>query len=226
VIKDNSVVATYNVGATPREVAYDPVFDRVYVSNYDGASISVFSAEPPEADFVGAPRSGTAPLGVQFTGTLTGVVTVYRWNFGDGGASTSTLNPSHIYNSAGSFGVALIITGPGGTLQQMKANYITVNPPTGAPTATFLATPLSGKGPLVVTFTATTSGTVDTMLWSFDDGTTSTISPTVVHTYSYRAGGFAPNLVVSNTFGAYTYATLAGYILVEPYKVFLPLIRR
>jgi PKD repeat protein len=87
------------------------------------------STEPaPQADFTASPRSGVAPLTVQFTSVVTGAVTSYAWDFGDGGAGSEP-NPTHTYQSAGSFGVTLVVTGPGGTAQVVKPGYITVSPP-------------------------------------------------------------------------------------------------
>jgi PKD repeat protein len=89
---------------------------------------------PPQADFTASPRSGVAPLEVRFTSTVTGAVTTYAWDFGDGGTGSEP-NPTHTYQSAGSFGVTLVVTGPGGTAQVVKPGYITVSPPPSAPPA-------------------------------------------------------------------------------------------
>jgi PKD repeat protein len=51
---------------------------------------------------------------VNFTSASTGSITAYSWTFGDGGTSTAQ-NPSHVYASAGTYTVALTVTGPGGS---------------------------------------------------------------------------------------------------------------
>ena len=57
------------------------------------------------------PSSGTAPLTVDFTSYVTGGYGAYSysWSFGDGQSSIAS-NPSHIYASAGSYTVTLIVT--------------------------------------------------------------------------------------------------------------------
>lgn len=73
---------------------------------------------------------------VNFTDAST-CVTSWNWNFGDNGTSTSQ-NPSHTYspilgnNLAVSYTVSLTATGPGGSNEITKVNYITAqcsNPP-------------------------------------------------------------------------------------------------
>lgn len=179
----------------------------------------------PEVDFVGAPRSGDAPLTVQFTSTVTNTVTDYAWAFGDGGIATIA-NPTHAYTSVGSFGVTLVVTGPGGTALAVKSGYITVNLPLSVPTATFSADIRSGDVPLTVTFTAVTEGVVEGWLWDFGDGETATSGPVVSHTYQ-TPGVFDISLTVSNTSGSYT-VNKPAYITVssDGHRIFLPLILR
>ena len=179
----------------------------------------------PEVDFTGTPSSGDAPLDVHFTSIVTGEVTSYAWAFGDGGVA-STANPTHTYTNAGSFGVSLVVTGPGGTAQAVKPAYITVNPPPGTPTATFSANVVSGTVPFAVTFTAVTSGTVEGWHWDFGDSTVAITGPVVQHTYQ-TPGVFDVSLTVSNTYGNYT-VNKPGYITVSSggHRVYLPLILR
>ncbi|MBN1873916.1 MAG: PKD domain-containing protein [Anaerolineae bacterium] len=181
---------------------------------------------PPRSDFAGVPRSGDAPLTVQFTSTVTGTVTDYRWNFGDGGVA-DTPYPTHTYFSAGSFDVALAVTGTGGTDTTSKPDYITVNAPAGAPTATFSANVVSGTRPLPVTFTAITSGTIEYWLWNFGDGGTTFTGPVVNHTY-ITSGIFDVRLTVSNTHGSFM-VSKPGYITVNKKDesfIYLPLVLR
>jgi PKD repeat protein len=69
---------------------------------------------------------------VSFTDSSTGSITSYAWTFGDGGTS-SAVNPSHTYTSAGTYTVSLTVTGPGGSNTLTRTNYITANPPAGGP---------------------------------------------------------------------------------------------
>jgi len=195
------------------------------ISEPDYITVTEPPIPAPEVDFTGSPRNGDAPLGIQFTSIVTGEVTSYAWTFGDGGVA-STPNPTHTYASAGSFGVTLVVTGPGGTAQAVKPAYITVNPPPGAPTATFSANVVSGTVPLAVTFTAVTSGTVESWHWTFGDSTVAFAGPVVQHTYQ-MPGVFDVSLTVSNTHGSYT-VNKPRYITVSSggHRVYLPLVLR
>ena len=95
-----------------------------------------FSVEqqPPQAEFVGTPLSGTAPLTVQFTNqSLFGQNAAWSWDFGDGTGSALE-NPSHSYDTAGVYEVSLEVTDSAGTDTETKAEYIQVDPPLTAPT--------------------------------------------------------------------------------------------
>lgn len=80
-----------------------------------------------------------------------------------------------------------------------------------APHADFTATPVSGRTPLTVQFTDTTSGVVDTWAWNFGDGATST-GQHPSHTYT-TAGTYTVTLTVENAAGDDTIAR-SGYITV------------
>ena len=152
----------------------------------------------PVADFTGTPTSGTAPLSVSFADATTGDVDTWQWDFGDG--TTSTLqNPSHEYTSAGLYTVSLTATGATGGDTATKTGYIDVSPPPVAPVAEFTGTPTSGAAPLSVAFTDATTGDVDTWLWDFGDGATSTLqNPT--HEYA-SVGTYTVNLTATGPAG-------------------------
>lgn len=169
------------------------------------------AAAAPAVDFVGMPHSGEAPLTVQFTSTVTGTVTTYAWDFGDGGMA-ATPHTTHTYQSVGNFGVTLVVTGPGGTAQAVKPGYITVTQPVTAPAVDFVGMPRSGETPLMVQFTGTVTGTATVYAWDFGDGgTAATLTPT--HTYQ-SVGNFGVTLVVIGPGGA-AQAVKPGYISVN-----------
>jgi PKD repeat protein/fibronectin type 3 domain-containing protein len=87
------------------------------------------------ANFVGRPRSGQVPLEVQYRENSVGDITSYAWSFGDGGTSIEQ-HPTHIYTTAGTYTVALTVSGPEGSDTETKANYIEVLPDTTAPEIT------------------------------------------------------------------------------------------
>lgn len=82
---------------------------------------------------VGGPYSGTTGQTVQFNGSASsdpdGMVVAYDWNFGDGTSGTGA-TPTHVYSSAGSYVVTLIVTDDAGaTNSQSATTTITVSPP-------------------------------------------------------------------------------------------------
>lgn len=170
---------------------------------------STAAAQAPTAQFAGAPANGVAPHTVFFTDLSTGTVTSHSWSFGDG--NTSTLeDPTHVYAAAGSFTVTLTVTGPGGSDDETKVGYITVNAP--PPVADFTGTPLTGSAPLTVSFTNASTGSITTRLWDFGDGTTSAANnPSKTYTVP---GTYAVSLTVNGPGGSDT-ETKAGYVVVS-----------
>lgn len=142
--------------------------------------IHVNDPVPPVASFSAAPLSGTRPLTVAFTDLSTGTVTSWDWTFGDGQTSMMP-NPTHSYAMAGVYTVTLTASGPVGVDTLTRTHYITVTEQ--PPTADFTAQPVSGVLPLTVTFTNLSTGLIDSQLWSFGDGFTSSLT-NPVHTYT------------------------------------------
>jgi len=98
------------------------------------------------ADFYADPFVGITPLQVNFTDKSSGKITSYLWDFGDSSSSTEQ-NPTHTYNAIGTYDVTLYVTGPDGTFDTAKTDYITVNPP--PPTITSFAPNIGGTGTTV-----------------------------------------------------------------------------
>ena len=81
------------------------------------------------AGFKGTPRSGEAPLLVQFTDLSMGNITSWEWNFGDG-ATSSLQNPEHMYAHPGQYNVSLTVANSLTSATEVKEHYINV---TGLP---------------------------------------------------------------------------------------------
>jgi len=176
-------------------------------------------AQPPTADFSANPLSGNKPLTVNFMDRSTGNITSWSWNFGDGNTSTEQ-NPSHTYNNAGDYPVALTVSGPGGANTKTQANYIHVSEPVQPPTANFSANPLSGDKPLTVNFSDQSGGNITSWSWNFGDGATST-QQNPSHIYN-AMGDYTVALSVSGPGGSNT-KTVPNYIHVsEPLGLSVP----
>ena len=185
-------------------------------SNTETKSSYITVSTAPTAAFTGAPRSGPKPLTVQFTDQSTpgsSAITGWAWSFGDGGTSTSQ-NPSHTYDVAGSYSVSLTVTTADGSDVEEKAGYILASDPL-LPTAAFSGSPRTGIRPLQVQFTdQSTSGSfpITSWSWSFGDGGTSTAeNPT--HTYA-DAGSYDVTLTVTTSAGSDS-DTKAAYVVVS-----------
>jgi PKD repeat protein len=163
-------------------------------------AVSAIVSTPPVANFVSAPTQGTAPLSVTFTDASTSAVpiTVWAWDFGDGTVS-AVQNPVHQYSSPGLYTVILTVTnGYGSSNTKSISTAVSVSAP---PVAAFTVTPTSGKAPLAVTFTDTSSFAIPIAgwVWDFGDGSQSTLrSP--VHTYA-SAGSYTVKLTVTDGYG-------------------------
>jgi PKD repeat protein len=162
----------------------------------------------PTANFTATPTSGDAPLIVQFTDESLGTVDSCSWNFGDGRTSAEQ-NPSHTYAAAGTYTVSLIVTGPGGSDDETKIDYISVSTP---PVANFTGSPLIGPAPLIVSFTDLSTGDVTAWSWDFGDtGGSSLQHPS--HEYS-NAGIYTVTLTVTGS-GSTDVAVREDYVVVE-----------
>ena len=88
--------------------------------------INVSSSEKIEADFIGSPESGPAPLTVHFTDKSTGYVASWLWNFGDGSTDTAR-DPVHTFIKQGVYPVTLTISSANGNSDsEVKNDYISV----------------------------------------------------------------------------------------------------
>ena len=107
------------------------------VSNGSGGSIQtrtnyIAGYLPIIADFTGTPRSGAAPLPVTFTDTSTNTPTSWKWEYRNAITgwtvfNTTSPNPSFTFPT-GIYSINLTASNAGGSDNETKNNYITVNP--------------------------------------------------------------------------------------------------
>jgi PKD repeat protein len=172
--------------------------------------------DPLIPDFTGTPRSGVAPLTVQFTDASTGPVATWEWTFGDGNTS-SKQNPQYIYNEPGTYAVTLIVSNASGEQATTTHNdYITVEPriiPVKL-NPDFNGTPRSGISPLTVQFNDTSTGPHDSWEWDFGDGNTST-EQKPLYTYNHQ-GSYNIKLIIRNASEDQATLVQDNYITVDP----------
>lgn len=79
----------------------------------------------PKAMFTASGTSVCAYSSLDFTSTSTNYPTSYSWNFGDGSPVSTTQNPSHTFNTPGTYNVTLTVTNQWGSTTS-NATSITV----------------------------------------------------------------------------------------------------
>ncbi|MBS1935778.1 MAG: PKD domain-containing protein, partial [Bacteroidetes bacterium] len=159
------------------------------------------------------PAYGCVPYGYTPTFTdsaVSGTITSYLWDFGDGSTSNVANPPAHTYSSSGKYAVKLTIT----TSTGCSASTVdTVKVGTMKPTPAFTATPTTVCASTPVQFTDQSTGTPDQWLWDFGDGTLSG-SQNPSHIY-VKAGTFTVKLIVYNN-GCSDSLIKNAYITVNP----------
>lgn len=105
-------------------------------------TVTVADNSPPDASFSYSPSNPRAGTAVVFDGTASsdneGVITKYRWDFGDGTEGSGAV-VQHIYRQSGSFTAALEVTDESGA-QDVTAQVVTVSRG-GVPVADFRIDP-------------------------------------------------------------------------------------
>lgn len=152
---------------------------------------------PPNASFTANNRTGcNAPHTVNFTNNSSGTAPFsYNWDFGDGNTSTQE-NPSHTYNSNGTYTVKLILSDQSGCVDSMVLNnYISINSPT---TQIGVNTNFGCTNPATFfQFTNQSSGPQGYVLWNFGDNS---IAQTQNPTHVYNTPGiYTVTLITGNS---------------------------
>lgn len=140
--------------------------------------------------YFGWTASASNPSQINFTNYSTPLVAgdSITWNFGDGSALSNDINPTHIYAAPGNYNVCLRVkkNSSSATTAPCIREYckiVNVLPPACNIRASFTAT-AGNTQTNTITFTNTSTPTgVDSVKWSFGDGTYST-DPNPVHTYT------------------------------------------
>jgi gliding motility-associated-like protein len=150
----------------------------------DSAAVSITVNPVPTADLSADVTSGCAPLCVQFADLTTisspGVITSWSWDYGDG--TSTSANPTHCYNTAGSYDVLLTVVSADGCSSTIAyPSYINVF---AVPVASFTADPQPATmvDP-VITFTDASSN-ASAWSWNFGDGTGTSTQQDPEYTYS------------------------------------------
>jgi hypothetical protein len=167
-----------------------------------------------------------------------GDITLYRYAIGTAPAGTDVVNWTNTPLTATTrvsltlvpgqtYYVSVQARNSGGLWSEPGVSNGVVAGAGSCPDATFGAAPLSGTVPLLVQFTDTSTGTVDTWQWAFGDAVTSTVqNPS--HIYP-AVGVYTVSLLVSGPGGS-DLLVRPSYITVTPpaggYRIYLPLLSK
>lgn len=154
------------------------------VANVPPTASFTYNAEYLEVEFIDGSTDGD------------GTIVSYLWDFGDTNMSNRS-NPTHTYNTNGTYTVSLMVTDDDGVQSTAFEETITVaaNVP---PTASFTEVVDHGE----VTFTSNAmdgDGVVTSYAWDFGDGNNS-VFPNPTHTYG-ASGTYTVQLVVTDDQG-------------------------
>ncbi len=126
----------------------------------------------PVAVLDATPKTGYAPLEVQFSGSQStddkGIST-YEWNFNDG-TTSSLSNPNHTFNEVGTYNVSLKVYDEEGKSSTADVLITVQERPNEAPVAVAKANRLEGDAPLEVNFRGSDSTDdkgIATYYWDF-----------------------------------------------------------
>jgi len=167
--------------------------------------IPVSGNVPPDSNFswsVNPNVNGT----IDFTSNVSdpdGEIVSYEWNFGDGTSSTSQ-NPSHTYDTSGTYTVTLIVTDDNG---ETSTREINVEVPNIRPQAGFSTSSANITTASSVTFDGGSpysydkDGNIVNWSWDFGDGDTA-YGSTVSHQYN-TPGNYTVTLNVTDNSGGW-----------------------
>ena len=171
-----------------------------YVCNFNWLELTA----PPIVVSAGSGFSSNAGATATFAGAVSGGIApyTYGWTFGDGGTSSGSVTPSHVYANPGNYTATLTVTDALGDIGTSSV-LVSVNdvPPTVSLTA-----PAAGEAGYSESFTASATDISPadqafgfTYSWSFGDGGTATgASPS--HIFG-AAGTYTVTVTATDEYG-------------------------
>ena len=219
VFDDDNVTHTYAVAGTynPQLLLTDTLGCTFLVTTPDSIWVDTLPIVDFTVDTTVLCGSGT----VNFTDLSTSPQPIisWAWDFGDGGTSTLQ-NPAYTYTTPGTYAVKLVVTHEYGCADSLiRPAYIIVDPP---PVAGFATSDTISCPPVNIAFTDTSTSTfsIVTWEWDFDDGSTSGL-PSPNHIYN-TTGLYMVELIVTDLLGCKDTANQNIQILPKPVADFTP----
>lgn len=153
---------------------------------------------------------------VQFTSNISGVTTGVSWTFGPPGATASTANPRHVYNTPGLWSVTLSVNGTNGCVVDTTiTDMILVRP---RPTVDFTSSPtVSCQAPFQVSFNEQAGTNIASYLWYFERPSLAFFTNQANPTYTYNSpGNYGVSLTVTDIYGCTNSIIKNNYIQIAP----------
>ena len=168
------------------------------------------------AEFTGTPTTISVGGTVAFRDASTGNPTSWSWSFPGGTPSTSTSqNPSVVYNTAGTYNVSLTISDGTNNDTETKNAYITVNG-NGGMSAAFIASSYNITMGDCISFTDMSSGAITSWSWSFQGAETESSTQQNPTNICYNTPGtYDVTLYVRDSDNNYDFVVCEGCIVVE-----------
>lgn len=160
-------------------------------------SLNVKLIPSPTANYFNTSVCETFPTMFTDSSTSVGSVVNWNWNFGDATPSTSLQNPSHLYNTNGTFNVQLIVTSNNGCLDTLT-KIVTVH---DKPNAGYDANGnCIGDGTQFTDTSSVLASTITSWSWNFGDASILNTTQNPLHVYP-SSGTYNPILIVQSAQG-------------------------
>jgi PKD repeat protein len=178
-------------------------------SNENGTNVAIryINVSAPQSgvlkvnDFTADVTSGSSPLKVNFTSSVSGTPTIWTWNIGRAVVNTIVGTLPVTIMDVGVDDVTLTVKDKSGnTAFLTKKAYITVLASSKKPKANFRATNNKGYAPLTVRFNDTSKNNPTTWSWDFGDKIGKSIDQNPTYTYAVP-GKYTVALTVTNAGG-------------------------
>jgi gliding motility-associated-like protein len=205
-VGDNIITWSWNFGdGSVRSTTENPTHTYTTAATYsvllsvatancsDSITVPLTLNPLPIVSFANVPDSGCPTLVVTFTNSTLGASS-YNWNFGNGNTSTiasPTETFSNTTTSSITFTTSLVATSAAGCKDSTKKTIKVF----GKPIAAFGSNALASCAPFNVTFTNSSTASIN-YLWNFGDGTATSTSVTPTHFYQ-NTTGFLQNYTVT-----------------------------
>jgi gliding motility-associated-like protein len=159
-------------------------------------TINVTLIPSPNGAFTNIPACPSLPVLFTDASTSTGSVVSWNWNFGDGSTTSTSQNPTHIYNAGGPYTVSLIVTSNNGCVDTVK-DIVSVF---YKPVAEFNAEgSCLNEGVQFTDASTVQASTITSWNWNFGDASISDIQ-NPVHFYS-SGNTYSTGLIVESAQG-------------------------